>query len=93
VITLAEAVRKLTSLPAENLGLRNRGRLKVGYYADLVLFDPATVRDRATFEEPHQYAEGILKVWVNGGLVLSDGVMTGAMPGRFVKGPGYLENE
>ena len=93
IITLEEGIRKLTSLPAKNLGIKNRGAIMVGNYADLVLFDPDQVEDKATFEEPHQYAEGVLKVWVNGKLVLSNGNMTGAMPGRFVKGPGYQGDE
>ena len=91
VITIEEAIRKLTSLPAENLKLKRRGRLNPGYFADIVVFDPEQVRDRATFEEPHQYAEGVLHVWVNGEQVLKDGDHTGAMPGRFVKGPGYVK--
>ena len=92
VISLAEGIRKLSSLPAENLGISKRGKLAVGNYADLVVFDPQEVNDRATFENPHQYAEGVEKVWVNGQLVLSEGKMTGAYPGRFVKGPGFLKN-
>jgi N-acyl-D-amino-acid deacylase len=89
VITLQEAVRKLTWLPAQNLKLEKRGKLAAGYYADVVVFDPLKVRDLATFEQPHQYAEGVLHVWVNGEQVLDNGEHTGAMPGRFVKGPGY----
>ncbi len=89
VITLQEGIRKLTSLPAENLKLQGRGRLKKGFYADLVIFDPQKVRDKATFEEPHQYAEGVIHVWVNGQQVLSQGEPTGIMSGRFVKGPGH----
>ena len=89
VLTLEEAIRKLTSFPAENLKIKKRGTLKEGYYADVVVFDPEKVIDKATFEEPHQYAEGVLHVFVNGEQVLSDGEHTGALPGRFVKGPGY----
>lgn len=89
VITLEEAIRKLTSLPAENLALENRGALQVGYFADIVIFDPATIQDHATFEEPHQLASGVEHVWVNGGHVLKDGEHTGATPGRVVRGPGY----
>ena len=89
VISLEEGIRKLTSLPADNLKLKNRGRLQLGNYADVVVFDPAQVRDKATFTEPHQYAEGMLHVFVNGAAVLENGEHTGAMPGRFVKGPGY----
>jgi len=89
VITLQEAIRKLTSLPAGNLKLKKRGMLAPGYFADIVVFDPENVKDLATFEEPHQYAEGVIHVFVNGVHVLRDGNHTGAMPGRFVKGPGY----
>ncbi len=91
VISLEEAIRKLTSLPAENLKLTKRGKLQPGYFADIVVFDPENVNDLATFEKPHQYAEGVVHVWVNGQQVLQNGVHTGAMPGRFVKGPGYQE--
>ncbi len=91
VITLAEAVRKLTSLPAENLKLDRRGRLKKGCYADVVVFDPATITDHATFEKPHQYATGMVHVFVNGTQVLKDGQHTGAKPGRVVRGPGFKE--
>ncbi len=89
---LEEAIRRLTSFPAENLKLKRRGQLKSGYYADVVVFDPAIVRDNATFEEPHQYAEGVIHVFVNGVQVLKDGEHTGAKPGRFVKGPGYVRS-
>jgi N-acyl-D-aspartate/D-glutamate deacylase len=89
VLPLQDAVRKLSKLPATNLKLQKRGELKVGNYADVVIFDPAKVRDKATFEKPHQYAEGIIDVFVNGRQVLKDGEHTGAKPGRFVKGPGY----
>jgi len=89
VISLEEAVRKLTSLPAENLRLEKRGALKVGHFADVVVFDPETIQDNATFEEPHQLASGVQHVWVNGGHVLKNGTHTGAMPGRVVRGPGY----
>ena len=89
VIPLEEAIRKLTSLPAHNIGIRDRGRLAAGYYADIVVFDPATVSDHATFPKPHQYATGVEHVFVNGGHVLKDGVHTGALPGRVVRGPGW----
>lgn len=89
VIPLQEAIRRLTSLPAANLKLRNRGQLAPGYYADLVVFDPATVQDHATFERPHQYATGMVHVLVNGVQVLRDGEHTGATPGRVVRGPGW----
>jgi N-acyl-D-amino-acid deacylase len=88
VIPLEEAVRRLTSLPAENLGLEGRGRLREGQYADVVVFDPATIADRATFEKPHQYAVGVRHVFVNGVRVLKDGEHTGALPGRALKGRG-----
>jgi N-acyl-D-amino-acid deacylase len=89
VITLAEAVRHLTSLPAENLKLDRRGKLQKGYYADIVVFDPDTISDHATYEKPHQYATGMLHVFVNGTQVLKDGEHTGAKPGRVVRGPGW----
>ena len=89
VIPLAEAVRRLTSLPAENLGIRERGRLLPGYHADVVVFDPETIADHATFDRPHQYATGVRDVFVNGEQVLRDGEHTGALPGRVVRGPGY----
>ena len=89
VIPLEEAVRKLTSLPAANLKIQRRGRLATGYFADIVVFDPATTQDHATFEKPHQYATGVVHVFVNGVQVLRDGEHTGATPGRVVRGPGY----
>jgi N-acyl-D-amino-acid deacylase len=88
LVPLEEAVRRLTSFPAENLGLDRRGRLVPGHFADVVVFDPATVADRATFESPHQYAVGVRHVLVNGVLVLRDGEPTGALPGRALWGPG-----
>ena len=89
VISLAEAIYKITGLPATNLKLKDRGFLRVGYFADIVIFDPATIQDHATFEKPHQYATGVKDVFVNGTQVLSDGEHTNKMPGRFVRGPGY----
>lgn len=89
LITLQEAIRKLSNLPAKNLKIQKRGELKVGNYADIVIFDPAKIKDNATFEKPHQYSEGMIHVFVNGIQVLRDGEHTGAKPGRFVKGPGY----
>ncbi len=89
VITLQEAVRKLTALPAENLRLDHRGQLKENYFADVVVFDPAKVQDHATYEKPHQYSSGMVHVFVNGVQVLKDGEHTGAKPGRFVRGPGW----
>ena len=89
VITLTEAIRRLSSFPAQNLKITDRGRLEVGYFADIVIFDPAAIRDHATFDEPHQYATGMVHVVINGVPVLLDGEHTGATPGRFVKGPGW----
>jgi N-acyl-D-amino-acid deacylase len=91
VIPLEEAVRRLTSLPATNLGLDHRGLLKEGYFADVVVFDPKTIADRATYEKPQQYAVGMLHVFVNGKQVLKDGEHTNARPGRALWGPGRTE--
>lgn len=88
VLTLAEAIRRMTGLPAATLGLRDRGRLKAGYFADVVVFDPAQVNDRATYEQPRQYAVGMKQVFVNGVQVLADGEHTGRKPGRVVKNAG-----
>jgi len=90
VIPMREAVRRLTGLPATNLGLDHRGFLKEGMFADVVVFDPATIADRATYEKPHQYAVGVKHVFVNGVQVLKDGEHTGAKPGRALWGPGKL---
>ncbi len=89
IIPLEEAIRRLTSLPAENLKLDRRGRLKPGYFADIVVFDPDTIQDHATYENPHQYATGVVHVFVNGVQVLKDGEHTGATPGRVIRGPGW----
>ena len=89
VIPLAEAIRKLTSLPAANLRLKERGKLAPGYFADIVAFDPQSIADRATYEQPHQYATGVRDVWVNGVEVFKDGEHTGQKPGRVVRGPGW----
>lgn len=89
LVPLAEAVRRLTSLPADNLRIADRGRLRPGFFADLAIFEPMTVGDRATYEQPHQYAVGMRHVFVNGVQVLRDGEHTGAKPGRFVRGPGW----
>ena len=89
LIPLEEAVRRLTSLPAENLKLRRRGRLAPGYFADVVVFDPGAIQDHATFDAPHQYATGVREVFVNGTQVLAGGEHTGALPGRVVRGPGW----
>ena len=88
-MSLQEAIRKLADLPCKHLKLQKRGELKVGYYADIIVFDPVKVKDNATFEKPHQFSEGMIYVFVNGGQVLKDGEHTGAKPGRFVKGPGF----
>ena len=90
VVPLEEAIRRLTSFPAENLKIRERGRLKPGYFADLVVFDPAKIQDHATYEQPHQYSTGMVHVLVNGEQVLRDGEHTGAKPGRVVRGPGWV---
>ena len=92
VISLAEAVRRLSGLPAKNLGLDHRGFLKQGMFADVVVFDPQTVADRATFENPHQYSVGVRHVFVNGVQVLKDGEHTGAKPGRALWGPARLSS-
>ena len=92
VITLQEAIRKLTSLPATNLKLAKRGQLTTDYFADVVIFDPAKVQDFSTFENPHQYSTGVVHVWVNGTMVLKEGEHTGAKPGKFLKGTGYKVN-
>ena len=89
VIPIEEAIRKLTSLPAGNLKIKQRGTLTSGYFADVVVFDPAKIQDHATFEKPHQYATGMMHVFVNGTQVLENGEHTGAKPGRVVRGPGY----
>jgi len=89
VATLADAIRRLTSLPAENFKLGGRGCLAPGCAADVVVFDPAAIRDHATFEKPHQYSTGVRHVFVNGVQVLKDGEHTGAKPGRVVRGPGW----
>lgn len=90
VITLEDAIRKLTRLPATNLGIRDRGELRQDYYADIVVFDPATVRDHATYDDPHQYATGMVHVLVNGVPVLREGEHTGALSGQVVRGPGWV---
>ena len=88
VIPLKEAIRRLSGLPATNLGLDHRGFIKEGMFADVVVFDPATISDRATFEKPHQYAVGMKHVFVNGVQVLKEGDHSGAKPGRALWGPG-----
>jgi N-acyl-D-amino-acid deacylase len=93
VVPMEEAIRKLTSFSAGNLGIQDRGLLAPGYMADVVVFDPDGVRDLATFEEPHQLAEGMVHVFVNGEQVVRDGEHTGALPGRVVRGPGWAGAE
>jgi N-acyl-D-amino-acid deacylase len=89
IIPLQEAIRKLAALPAENLKIERRGMLKEGHFADVVVFDPAKIQDHATYDKPHQYATGVVHVFVNGVQVLKDGEHTGAKPGRVVRGPGW----
>lgn len=91
VMELSEAIRRLTTLPAENLKLRDRGRLQPGYFADVVIFDPATIQDHATYAEPHQLATGVRDVVINGELVLRNEQPTGALPGRVLRGPGWTD--
>jgi N-acyl-D-aspartate/D-glutamate deacylase len=92
LVPLAEAIRRLSSFPVRNLKIRDRGLLKEGYFADVVVFDPATVADHATFENPRQYATGIEQVFVNGVQALKDGEPNGALPGRALRGPGWTGN-
>jgi N-acyl-D-aspartate/D-glutamate deacylase len=90
VVPLEEAIRRLTSFPAANLRIARRGLLETGCFADVVVFDPDRIQDHATYDQPHQYATGVTHVAVNGALVLRDGEHTGALPGRFVRGPAYV---
>jgi N-acyl-D-amino-acid deacylase len=90
ILTLEQAIHRVTGLPAGNLGLADRGRLLPGAFADLVVFDPDTIADRATFERPHQLAIGVRHVFVNGTQVVRDGEHTGATPGRALWGPGKV---
>jgi len=92
VLALKDAIRKLASLPARHLKLVKRGELKNGNYADIVIFDPASITDHATYDKPHQYATGMMDVFVNGEQVLKAGEHTNAKPGKFVKGPGVKMN-
>jgi N-acyl-D-amino-acid deacylase len=89
LVPLAEAIRRLTSQPAGNLGLAGRGLLEPGHFADVAVFDPARIADHATFDDPHRYATGMVHVFVNGEQVVEDGEHTGARPGRVVRGPGW----
>jgi N-acyl-D-amino-acid deacylase len=91
LVTLQAAIFRLTKLPAKNLKIQKRGELKIGNYADIIVFDPAKIQDHATFVKPHQYATGMSHVFVNGIHVLKNGEHTNALPGRFVKGPGYKQ--
>ena len=93
ILSLEEAIRKMTSLPANILSIDRRGLIKEGYYADISIFDPATIIDKATFEEPHQYAEGINSVIVNGKIVVENGAHNGNRPGKVLRGPGYKPNK
>jgi len=92
ILTLEEAIRKMTSLPASTIGLKNTGTLTAGKCADIVIFDPLTIKDKATFENPHQYPEGIDYVFVNGEIVVDHGKTTGNLPGRIIYGPGKSSN-
>ena len=89
LLTMEEAIRKMTSLPAARMRLADRGLLRPGMAADLVAFDPATVRERSTYADPTHYSEGFAYVAVNGQLVVDAGRITAARPGRAIKGPGY----
>lgn len=90
ILSLEDAIRKMTSLPAQRVGIKDRGILKVGFCADIVMFDPETITDKATFENPHQYSEGMSLVLVNGKPVWENGKFTGNLPGRVLRGPGYM---
>jgi N-acyl-D-amino-acid deacylase len=91
IISLEEAIKKLTSNPAKTLKIKNRGVLKEGYYADVVIFDKNTIKDHSTFSKPHQFSTGVKHVIVNGMHVLKNGFHTGETPGKFIKGPGFKE--
>ncbi|MEZ4522115.1 MAG: amidohydrolase family protein [Thermomicrobiales bacterium] len=88
MLTWEDAIRKMTSSVADRLSLRDRGVLRAGAFADIVVFDPETITDNATFDQPHQLSTGVRDVWVNGTRVVRDGGHTGATPGRIVDGPG-----
>lgn len=92
VLSLTEAIRRMTSLPASNLRIERRGKLERGYFADVAVFDPSAVADHATYESPHQLATGVKHVLVNGAVVIAHGQHTGAKPGRVVRGKGYTSN-
>jgi N-acyl-D-amino-acid deacylase len=91
VLSMSDAIHRLSGLPATNLGLDRRGFLKEGMFADVVVFDPATITDHATFEKPHEYATGVKHVFVNGVQVIKNGEHTGAKPGRPLWGPGKVK--
>jgi N-acyl-D-amino-acid deacylase len=91
IVSLGEAIRRLTKLPAENLRIQKRGKLQPGYFADVVVFNADSIQDKATFEQPKLYAEGMVHVFVNGVHVLKNGQHTGAKPGRVVRGPGWKD--
>lgn len=93
VMPLEEAIRRLTTLPAQSIAILERGALQVGYYADVVIFDPATITDHSTFERPHAYSTGVRDVFVNGTQVLRNGEHTGATPGQVVRGPGWTGHQ
>jgi N-acyl-D-amino-acid deacylase len=93
LVPLQEAIRKLAALPAENMKIERRGRLQEGYFADVVVLDPARIQDHATYEKPHQYSTGVIHVFVNGVQVLKEGKHTGAKPGRVVRGPGWAKKQ
>jgi dihydroorotase/N-acyl-D-amino-acid deacylase len=88
-LTLEDAIRKFTALPAQRMHFTDRGVLKEGMAADIVIFDPTTIRDLATFEQPNQLSQGMGFVLVNGVPVIEEGKMTGALPGKVLRGPGY----
>jgi dihydroorotase/N-acyl-D-amino-acid deacylase len=90
-LTLEDAIRKFSALPAQRMRLTDRGVLKAGMWADVVIFDPATIRDLATFENPNQLSRGMEYVLVNGAPVIDQGKMTGALPGKVLRGPGYAQ--
>jgi N-acyl-D-aspartate/D-glutamate deacylase len=90
IMTLQAAIRKASSLPAQVLGIRDRGLLREGFYADIVIFNPESVADNATFKKPHQYSAGISYVLVNGRIVVDEGKITQERPGRVLRGPGYI---
>ena len=89
IISLPEAIRKMTSLPAKVLSIQDRGLIKEDYFADIVVFNEKTISDNATFQNPHQYSNGVEHVLINGVIVIKDGKHTGAKPGKVLHGPGY----